>query len=210
MMRIGVIQRAKQLLLKFCEGTQPQFVQGSKPQFVQGPKCQFVPGPKLNLCRDLNLNLCRDLTSSLVFPQPDEVVKIVPTSTAIRSLCFVRYDCCSRFLRKAKEEGWQLNYTVKIMIILNWFDSNIDQLSDEFKKLPSKNDHDCENDPLDMTINFIIIIIMIDCQYEIAQMDMWPSTEEAARSARGVPTAASPLQQEAILTIMIRPGPCPL
>ena len=28
------------------------------------------------------------------------------------------------------------------------------------------------------------------------QMDMWPSTEEAARSARGVPTAASPLQHE--------------
>jgi len=71
--------------------------------------------------------LCaRDLTSSLVFPQPDEVVRIVPTSTAIR------------FLREAKDEGWQLNYT----------------------------------------------------------MDMWPSTEEAARSARGVPTAASPLQQE--------------
>ena len=28
--------------------------------------------------------LCRDLTSSLVFPQPEEVVRIVPTSTAIR------------------------------------------------------------------------------------------------------------------------------
>ena len=31
--------------------------------------------------------LCRDLTSSLVFPQPDEVVRIVPTSTAIRWMC---------------------------------------------------------------------------------------------------------------------------
>ena len=43
--------------------------------------------------------------------------------------------------------------------------------------------------------------IIADHHYD--QMDMWPSTEEADRSARGVPTAASPLQQEVIMTMMM-------
>ena len=63
-------------------------------------------------------------------------------------------------------EGWQLNYTVRIMIML-----------------------------------IRTMIIIADHHYD--QMDMWPSTEEADRSARGVPTAASPLQQEVIMTMMM-------
>ena len=63
-------------------------------------------------------------------------------------------------------EGWQLNYTVRIIIML-----------------------------------IRTMIIIADHHYD--QMDMWPSTEEADRSARGVPTAASPLQQEVIMTMMM-------
>ena len=73
-------------------------------------------------------------------------------------------NCCFRFLREVKVEGWQLNYTVRIIIML-------------------------------------IRTIIADHHYD--QMDMWPSTEEADRSARGVPTAASPLQQEVIMTMMM-------
>ena len=75
-------------------------------------------------------------------------------------------NCCFRFLREVKVEGWQLNYTVRIIIML-----------------------------------IRIMIIIADHHYD--QMDMWPSTEEADRSARGVPTAASPLQQEVIMTMMM-------
>ena len=78
-------------------------------------------------------------------------------------------NCCFRFLREVKVEGWQLNYTVRIMIML--------------------------------IRTMIIMIIIADHHYD--QMDMWPSTEEADRSARGVPTAASPLQQEVIMTMMM-------
>ena len=63
-------------------------------------------------------------------------------------------------------EGWQLNYTVRIIIML-----------------------------------IRTMTIIADHHYD--QMDMWPSTEEADRSARGVPTAASPLQQEVIMTMMM-------
>ena len=78
-------------------------------------------------------------------------------------------NCCFRFLREVKVEGWQLNYTVRIIIML--------------------------------IRTMIIMIIIADHHYD--QMDMWPSTEEADRSARGVPTAASPLQQEVIMTMMM-------
>ena len=75
-------------------------------------------------------------------------------------------NCCFRFLREVKVEGWQLNYTVRIIIML-----------------------------------IRTMTIIADHHYD--QMDMWPSTEEADRSARGVPTAASPLQQEVIMTMMM-------